>query len=248
MLLNVENLSVLYDGAVILKNINLHIDKGEMVSLVGPNGAGKTTLLKAISGMVNQEKKELKFSGSNVSFKGNVSFLDEDVEHLMPHEIAAKGLIHCPERHRPFAGMTVIENLLAGAYLCRDKGEIQKRLETVYGLFPILSDRRQQVSGTLSGGEQQMLAIGRSFMMQPKLLCIDEPSMGLAPKVKRLVFEQIQEIQNRGIPILLVEQDVRFSFSIATRNYILSSGSIVAEGKSDDLLENEIVSKSYLGL
>ena len=144
--------------------------------------------------------------------------------------------------------MTVFENLQAGAFLCRDKSEVKRRLEIVYDLFPILRDRGSQISGTLSGGEQQMLAIGRSFMMKPRLLCIDEPSLGLAPQVKRDVFEQIREIQKHGISILLIEQDVKLAFSLSVRSYILSSGRIVAQGSSEGLLKDETVRMSYLGL
>jgi branched-chain amino acid transport system ATP-binding protein len=248
LLLKVENLSVHYDRAVILNDISLKIDKGELVSLVGPNGAGKTTLLRAISGMVNVEKKDLKFSGTTVSLLGKITYQGERIDHLLSYQVARKGLIHCPERHRPFAGMTVIENLQAGAFLCRDKTEVKKRMEIVYDLFPILKERQSQMAGTLSGGEQQMLAIGRSFMLQPELLCIDEPSLGLAPQVKRIVFEKIREIQKRGISILLIEQDVKLAFSISVRSYILSSGKIVAQGSSQDLLKDETIRTSYLGL
>jgi branched-chain amino acid transport system ATP-binding protein len=248
LLLEVENLSVYYDRALILNDINLKIDEGELVSLVGPNGAGKTTLLRAISGMVNVEKKDLKFSGSSVRLLGKVTYRGERIDHLLSYQIARRGLIHCPERHRPFAGMTVGENLQAGAFLCRDEAEVKKRMDTVYGLFPRLKEREKQISGTLSGGEQQMLALGRSFMISPVLLCIDEPSLGLAPQVKRMVFEQIREIQKHGISILLIEQDVKLAFSLSARSYILSSGRIVAEGSSEKLLRDETVRTSYLGL
>lgn len=248
MLLEVEGVSVYYDRAVILHDVSLCVDAGELVSLVGPNGAGKSTLLRAITGLINLEKRDLRFAGGSAHMLGRVRFKGERIEGLLPHEIAHKGLIHCPERHRPFAGMTVAENLLAGAYLCRDKSEVRERLETVYSLFPILRARGKQVAGTLSGGEQQMLAIGRAFMTNPDLLCIDEPSMGLAPQVKKDVFEQIREIQKRGVSVLLVEQDARLSFTLSERSYILSSGRIVAEGRSQDLLNDETVRKSFLGL
>ncbi len=248
MLLKVENLSVYYDRALILDHINLQVGHGELVGLVGPNGAGKTTLLRAVSGMINVEKKDLKFSGSMVRTLGKISFQGESIDSMLSYEIARKGLIHCPERHRPFAGMSVLDNLMAGAFLCRDKREIKKRLDNVYSLFPRLKEREKQTSGTLSGGEQQMLAIGRSLMLKPILLCIDEPSLGLAPQVKRSVFENIREIQKQGISILLVEQDVRQSFALSDRNYILSSGRIAAEGSSAKLLEDETIRTSYLGL
>lgn len=248
MLLEIENLTVYYDQALILNNVNLKIDAGELVSLVGPNGAGKTTLLRAISGMVNMDKQDLKFAGSSVRILGKITYRGERIDHLLSFQIARRGLIHCPERHQPFPGMTVLENLLAGAHLCRDKAEVKRRMDVVYELFPILRERADQISGTLSGGEQQMLALGRSLMLQPVLLCIDEPSLGLGPQVKRIVFEKIREIQQRGISLLLVEQDVKLAFSLSARNYILSSGMIVAQGSGRDLLENESVRTSFLGL
>ncbi len=248
MLLKVENLSVYYDRALILNNINLEVGQGELVGLVGPNGAGKTTLLRAISGMINVEKQDLKFSGSSVRLSGRITFQGEAIDTMLSYQIARKGLIHCPERHRPFAGMTVAENLMAGAFLCRNQQEGKRRLERVYDLFPRLKEREKQISGTLSGGEQQMLAIGRSLMLKPALLCIDEPSLGLAPQVKRNVFEKIREIQNSGISILLIEQDVKMSFSLSARNYILSSGRIVAQGSTEALLADETLRTAYLGL
>jgi branched-chain amino acid transport system ATP-binding protein len=249
LLLEVENLFVYYDTAMILNDVSVRVDTGELVSLVGPNGAGKTTLLRAITGLINWEKQVLKgVKGGNIRIHGKVTFDGERIEHLPPHEIARRGLVHCPERRRPFAEMTVADNLQAGGYLCRDKAEYNRRLEVVYNLFPRLKDRARQIAGTLSGGEQQMLAIGRALMMQPKLLCIDEPSLGLAPQVKKNVFEQIREIQRQGITLLLIEQDVNLAFSLATRNYILSHGRIVTEGNSEKLLADETIRKSFLGL
>ncbi|MEW6273508.1 MAG: ABC transporter ATP-binding protein [Bacillota bacterium] len=249
MLLEVENLFVYYDTAMILNDVSLKVDAGELVSLVGPNGAGKTTLLRAVTGLINWEKQVLKgVKGGNIRLLGKVTFNRERIEQLPPHEIARRGLIHCPERRRPFAEMTVADNLQAGGYLCKDRAEFNRRLEMVYNLFPRLKDRAGQIAGTLSGGEQQMLAIGRALMMQPKLLCIDEPSLGLAPQVKKNVFEQIKEIQGRGITLLLIEQDVNLAFALSTRNYILSHGRIVAEGSSEKLLGDETIRKSFLGL
>ena len=164
------------------------------------------------------------------------------------HEIVKKGLIHCPERRRPFREMTVLENLYAGAYLVKDKNEEQKNLENVYQLFPVLKDRSNQISGTLSGGEQQMLAVGRALMCRPKLLCIDEPSTGLAPIMKAEVFKKINEIHKMGITVLLVEQEVSAVFALANRNYVLSSGKIIAEGTGEQLLQDEVLRKTYLGL
>ena len=249
MLLKVEGLSVYYDTAMILNDVSLTVDAGDLVSLVGPNGAGKTTLLRAVTGLVNWEKMVSKGAkGGNIRLVGKVIFDGERIDHLPPHEIARRGLVLCPEHRRPFVEMTVADNLRAGGYLCADKAEFNRRLEMVYGLFPRLKDRAGQIAGTLSGGEQQMLAIGRSLMMQPKLLCVDEPSLGLAPQIKKMVFEKIKEIQKNGITLLLIEQDVSLAFALATRNYILSHGRIVAEGKSEDLLKDETIRRSYLGL
>ena len=169
-------------------------------------------------------------------------------DQIPAHEIVKRGLIHCPERRRPFREMTVLENLHAGAYLIKDKNEILENLKQVYELFPILKNRSRQISGTLSGGEQQMLAIGRALMSEPKLLCIDEPSTGLAPIPRAEVFDKIAAIRKLGITILLVEQEVSTVFKMASRNYVLSSGKIIAEGPGDELLQNEVIRKTYLGL
>jgi len=164
------------------------------------------------------------------------------------HDIAKRGLIHCPERRRPFREMSVLDNIYAGAYMMTDKDQIQKNLANVYQLFPILQERSKQISGTLSGGEQQMLAIGRALMSNPKLLCIDEPSTGLAPIMKEEVFKKIAAIKKMGITVLLVEQEVNAVFALASRNYVLSSGKIIAEGSGKDLLKDEVLRKTYLGL
>jgi len=250
VLLEVEHLTVSYDTAMILNDVSLRVDRGELVSLVGPNGAGKSTLLRAVTGLVRWERTILKGTRhGDITIEGTVTFDGERIDQLAPHQIVRRGLVHCPERRRPFREMTVLENLKAGAYLCRDRDEVQRRLETVYHLFPVLKKRAGQVSGTLSGGEQQMLAVGRSLMLQPTLLCIDEPSTGLAPMVRQNLFERIGEIQREiGITVLLVEQDVGLAFSLASRNYILSHGRIVTEGTSEELLRDETVRKSYLGL
>lgn len=249
MLLEVKELSVSYDKALILNEISLKVDQGELVSLVGPNGAGKTTLLRAITGLVKWDQEILRGTRyGDIKVNGAVYFNDERIDGLSAHHIVKKGLGHCPERRRPFSEMTVAENLSAGAHLLREKEKIRSNMETVYRLFPILKERGKQVSGTLSGGEQQMLAIARALMSDPKLLCIDEPSIGLAPKVKQDLFDRIKELKDLGLTILLVEQDVNLSFSLSDRNYILSHGRIVAEGFSQDLIGDDTVRKSYLGL
>ncbi|MCU0595291.1 MAG: ATP-binding cassette domain-containing protein, partial [Desulfobacterota bacterium] len=183
-----------------------------------------------------------------ITLKGEVVFEGERIERVPAHEIVKRGLIHCPERRRPFREMSVIENLMAGSYLLKDKRQIEDNLKRVYELFPILHGRSNQISGTLSGGEQQMLAIGRAIMSIPKLLCIDEPSTGLAPIMRGEVFGKIKEISGLGITVLLVEQEVSTVFKMASRNYVLSSGKIIAEGSGEQLLQNEVIRKTYLGL
>ena len=240
---------VSYDKAVLINNLSMGVDEGELVSLVGPNGAGKSTLLRAITGLVNWEKEITRRSArENISIEGTIRFMGERIDKTPAHNIVKKGLIHCPERRRPFREMSVLDNLRAGAYLDKDSSRIQKNLESAYQLFPVLKARSKQVSGTLSGGEQQMLAIGRALMSGPKLLCIDEPSTGLAPILRAEVFEKIAEIRTLGITILLVEQEVSTVFKMASRNYVLSSGKIIAEGSGDDLMKDEMLRKTYLGL
>jgi len=242
-------LMVSYDKAVLINNLSMGVDEGELVSLVGPNGAGKSTLLRAITGLVGWEKEITRRSArEDISIEGKISFNGERIDKTPAHNIVKKGLIHCPERRRPFREMTVLDNLRAGAYLDKDSSRIQDNLESVYQLFPVLKTRSKQISGTLSGGEQQMLAIGRALMSGPKLLCIDEPSTGLAPILRAEVFEKIAEIRKLGITILLVEQEVSTVFKMASRNYVLSSGKIIAEGAGEKLLQDEVLRKTYLGL
>ena len=249
MLLEVANLTVRYDKAVLINNLSMGVDEGELVSLVGPNGAGKSTLLRAITGLVNWEKEITRRSArEDISIEGAIRFMGERIDKIPAHKIVKKGLILCPERRRPFRELTVLDNLYAGAYLDKDDSRIQKNLESVYQLFPDLKVRSKQISGTLSGGEQQMLAVGRALMSGPKLLCIDEPSTGLAPILRAEVFERISEIRNLGITILLVEQEVSTVFKMASRNYVLSSGKIIAEGTGEQLLQDEVLRKTYLGL
>jgi branched-chain amino acid transport system ATP-binding protein len=249
LLLKIANLSVWYDKALLINNLSMEVGKGELVSLVGPNGAGKSTLLRAITGLVAWERELTKRSThGDVKLEGKVTFNGERIDKIPAHEIVKRGLILCPERRRPFREMTVIENIMVGAYLLKNKDEIRDNLDKVYQLFPVLKDRSNQISGTLSGGEQQMLAVGRALMSKPKLLCIDEPSTGLAPILRAEVFQKIQEISKLGITVLLVEQDVSTVFKMASRNYVLSSGKIIAEGTGKQLLKNEVVRKTYLGL
>jgi branched-chain amino acid transport system ATP-binding protein len=249
LLLEVANLTVRYDKAVLINNLSMGVDEGELVSLVGPNGAGKSTLLRAITGLVNWEKEITRRSAKeDISIEGKITFRGERIDRTPAYRIVKKGLIHCPERRRPFREMSVLDNLRAGAYLDKDNSRIQNNLDSVYQLFPVLKARSKQISGTLSGGEQQMLAIGRALMSGPQLLCIDEPSTGLAPILRAEVFEKISEIRTLGITILLVEQEVSTVFKMASRNYVLSSGKIIAEGIGDQLLQDEVLRKTYLGL
>ena len=248
MLLEVRNLKVCFATAVLLNDLSLNVGDGELVSLVGPNGAGKSTLLRTITGLVRWEKNTLRGSrAGDITLEGTVSFAGERIDNLPAHEIVRRGLVHCPERARVFPEMTVADNLKAGAYLC-SRREIRTRREMVYQLFPVLKERGKQVSGTLSGGERQMLAIGRALMVRPRLLCIDEPSTGLASKLKDELFKRIAEISKSGISVLLVEQDVSSAFELANRNYVLSHGRVIAEGTGDDLLKDESIRKTYLGL
>jgi branched-chain amino acid transport system ATP-binding protein len=234
---------------MIINDISIQVSEGELVSLVGPNGAGKSTLLRAITGLVMWEKGIHRGTREgDITLDGRVIFGGEHLERIPAHEIAKKGLIHCPERRRPFREMSVLDNIYAGAYMIKNKGQVRKNLENVYQLFPILRERSDQISGTLSGGEQQMLAIARALMSNPRLLCIDEPSTGLAPIMKEEVFKKIDTIRKMGITVLLVEQEVSAVFALADRNYVLSSGKIIAEGSGDELLENEVLRKTYLGL
>jgi len=249
VLLEVANLSVWYDKAMLINNLSMRIETGELVSLVGPNGAGKSTLLRAITGLVAWEREITRRSThGDINLEGTVTFDGERIDQIPAHEIVKRGLILCPERRRPFREMTVLDNLIAGSYLLKGKDEIRDHLSKAYQLFPVLKDRLSQISGTLSGGEQQMLAIGRALMSKPKLLCIDEPSTGLAPLLRAEVFRKIGEISKLAITVLLVEQEVSTVFKMTSRNYVLSSGKIIAEGTGEQLLQDEILRKTYLGL
>jgi branched-chain amino acid transport system ATP-binding protein len=249
VLLEIAHLTVRYEKAVLVNDLSMSVDTGELVSLVGPNGAGKSTTLRAISGLVAWEREiKRRSTAGDIFLEGTVTFDGERIDSVPAHEIVRRGLVLCPERRRPFREMTVLENLLAGAYLQKDRRKSRETLDKVYTLFPVLKERTQQISGTLSGGEQQMLAIGRALMSEPQLLCIDEPSTGLAPILRQEVFEKIVEIKRLGITILLVEQEVSTVFKLATRNYVLSSGKMIAEGTAEEILKDETLRKTYLGM
>ena len=233
-LLEVKEIRVLYGKAIALNGLSIHLMPEELVGVVGPNGAGKSTLLRAISAVVPVE--------------GEILFNGNRINGLKPHEIIRMGIIHCPERRQLFSESTVAENLEMGAYLRKDKGQIQKDLARVYLQFPILEKRRTQISGTLSGGEQQMLAIGRSLMGKPRLLMMDEPSMGLSPLVKNDLADKIVDIWKSGITVLVVEQDASLALELTQRVYILEHGKVGLEGASQDLMNNEEVKRIYFQL
>jgi branched-chain amino acid transport system ATP-binding protein len=233
-LLEVKVLRVLYGKAIALNGLSLFVDDKELVGVVGPNGAGKSTLLRAISALVPAD--------------GEIFINGERIDHHPPHEIVRKGIIHCPERRQLFVDFTVMENLEMGAFLRNDRAKISEDLSYVYRLFPILQERKNQVSGTLSGGEQQMLAIGRSIMSSPKLLMLDEPSMGLAPVVKTVLVNGIKNIWETGLTVLLVEQDASLTLNLTERVYILEHGRVGLEGRSREMMDNEEVKKVYFQL
>jgi branched-chain amino acid transport system ATP-binding protein len=249
-LLEVKNVTVRYDTATILDEASLTVEKGELVGLVGPNGAGKTTLLRAIAGLVNWDREVLRGTRkSKVTFEGSIEFEGERIDNLSAFKIAEKGLQLCPQMGRPFVEMTVKDNLLAGAYLGQDRKAVKESLARVYALFPRLEERKNQVSGTLSGGERQMLAVGRSLMRRPKLMLVDEPSSGLAPKIKDDLFTRVEEIYHElGVTILLAEQDISFAFGLSKRNYVMSRGHVIAQGTAQELLKDDTIRKTYLGL
>jgi len=247
-LLEVKNLSVRYDKAQILSGVSLRVEEGELVGLVGPNGAGKSTLLRAISGLVQFEARMKRGTAGDIVLSGEVHFAGHRIDGLAPYKIRTLGLGLCPERLRPFRELTVMENLLAGAFLSKNAGQTKGRLERCFCLFPRLLERKDQVAGTLSGGEQQMLATARALMFEAKLLAIDEPSLGLAPKIREELFAAIRKIHAEGVPVLLVEQEVGQVFRMASRNYVLSQGRILAEGSGARLMADETLRAGYLGL
>jgi branched-chain amino acid transport system ATP-binding protein len=232
--LQVESIDVFYGNIQALKGVSLEVKKGEIVTLIGANGAGKSTLLKTISGLLKPKKGDILYEGKSIAGKA-------------AQTIVKQGISHVPEGRRIFANMTVEENLELGAFLRKDKPEIQQDFEKVYQLFPRLYERRKQLAGTLSGGEQQMLAIGRSLMARPRLLLLDEPSMGLAPLLVKTIFRIIEEINSFGTTILLVEQNAHMALSVADRAYVIESGRVVLSGTAQELNASEQVKKAYLG-
>jgi branched-chain amino acid transport system ATP-binding protein len=234
-LLEIENLAVAYGKALALDGLSLRVREGELVAVLGPNGAGKTTLLKAISRIVP-------LLSGHVKFNGNL------LDPLRTHEVVARGICHCPEGRRVFPELSVRKNLMLGAYLRSDLDGITVDLEKVYTLFPVLRERGRQQASTLSGGEQQMLALGRALMGKPMLLLLDEPSVGIAHRLKIEIFQAIKAIQQAGMAILLVEQDARSALSIAERAYVLEHGRIVREGTAGELSRDDGIRRAYLGV
>ena len=234
-MLDVKDLSVYYGKAQVLHDVNLKIDNGDIITIIGPNGTGKTALLRVISGL-------MKPAG------GTITFLGERIDGLPPHEVVKRGIAHCPERRRLFPDMTVMENLELGAYLREDKENIQRDLEKVIALFPLLRERKRQEARTLSGGEQQMLAIAMALMSGPKLLILDEPSLGLAPIIREKLTDAIHEIRRDGVTILMVEQDVCLALSLCDRGYVFEEGTVVMKGTRKYLEGNPRIKEAYLGV
>jgi len=235
MLLSVENVTTGYGKAQVLKKVNISLEKGEIVALIGANGAGKTTALRCIAGVIKP-------------WEGTIKFNNQKIDDLEPYEIVSLGISYCPEGRDIFANLSVYENLKVGGYLIKDRKEFKSNLNRIYELFSRLQERRNQIAGSLSGGEQQMLAIGRALMSKPSVLFLDEPSLGLAPIVVESIFEVIQQINSSGTSILLVEQNVSLALDLAKRAYVLEKGEIKLSGESKDLRESEYVKNSYLGI
>ena len=233
-MLKIDSIDVYYGAIHALKGISLEVNEGEIVTLIGANGAGKSTTLRTISGLLKPKT-------------GSITFLGQSIAGVRAHEIVKKGISQVPEGRRVFAEMTVMENLDLGAFVRKDKAGIQQDLKHVFELFPRLEERKNQSAGTLSGGEQQMLAMGRALMSRPKLLLLDEPSMGLAPLLIKEIFSIIEDINKSGTTVLLVEQNANMALSIANRAYVLETGRITLSGKAQDLAASEDVRKAYLG-
>ncbi len=234
-MLRIENLCVAREGIRVLLDVSLLVEEGRIVSLLGANCAGKSTLINTISGLIKPTSGKMEFEGI-------------DLKKLKPHEIVKKGVVQVPEGRKLFSRMTVLENLKLASFAVNDEGGSKRAMEEVFHLFPVLKERRNQLAETLSGGEQQMTAIGRSLMLQPKLLMLDEPSLGLAPLLVNEIFKIVQNLRDLGKTILLVEQNVRHSIRICDYAYILGNGRIVLEGKGEALVQNELIKEPYLGI
>jgi branched-chain amino acid transport system ATP-binding protein len=233
-LLEVKDLKVSYGKALAIESVSIKVEKGELIGLLGPNGAGKTTLLKAIS--------------RSIAAQGTLNFKDASLHPIEPYNVVAKGICHCPEGRKLFSELSVLKNLQLGAYLRNNRADIDKDLERVFTLFPVLRERQWQQSSTLSGGEQQMVAIGRALMGRPELLLLDEPSVGIAPRLKGLIFDSITQIRKDGTAILIVEQDATSTLRIADRVYVLEHGRTVREGTAQEIASDKYIQQIYLGV
>ncbi len=233
-LLEVKDLKVSYGKALAIESVSIKVEKGELIGVLGPNGAGKTTLLKAIS--------------RSIAAQGTLNFKDASLHPIEPYNVVAKGICHCPEGRKLFSELSVLKNLQLGAYLRKNKADIDNDLERVFTLFPVLRERQWQQSSTLSGGEQQMVAIGRALMGRPELLLLDEPSVGIAPRLKGLIFDAITQIRKDGTAILIVEQDATSTLRIADRVYVLEHGRTVREGTAQEIASDKYIQQIYLGV
>ena len=233
-MLEVKDLKVNYGMIQAIKGVSFHVEQGEVIALIGANGAGKTTILHTITGLLSPKE-------------GSVVFEGTDITKIPAHKIVSMGMAHVPEGRRVFANLTVLQNLKMGAYTRKDKAENEETLEMIYKRFPRLEERQNQLAGTLSGGEQQMLAMGRALMSHPKIILMDEPSMGLSPIYVNEIFQIIQDVSKSGTTVLLVEQNAKKALSIADRAYVLETGNIVLEGRASTLLDNDDIKKAYLG-
>ena len=233
-MLDIKDLKVSYGMIQAIKGISFEVNKGEVIALIGANGAGKTTILHTITGLLNADS-------------GSVTYEGKDITRMPGHKFVSMGIAHVPEGRRVFANMTVLQNLKLGAYTRKDKAEIAETLEMVYTRFPRLKERKNQLAGTLSGGEQQMLAMGRALMSHPQIILMDEPSMGLSPIFVNEIFDIIEEVSKSGTTVLLVEQNAKKALSIADRAYVLETGNIVLDGKASELMDNDSIKKAYLG-
>jgi len=247
MLLSVRNLEVCYGVISALQDVSVDVSRGEIVTLIGANGAGKTTLLRAISGLLRPQRGQVLWDPTQGNTAGNGHVPPAALERMRPHEIVRLGVCHVPEGRQIFANLSVRENLMLGAYQRSAGAAVQSDLERCYTLFPVLAERRDQRAGTLSGGEQQMLAIGRALMARPQLLLLDEPSLGLAPLVVRKIFQIIRDINASGTTIFLVEQNAHMALTVAHRAYVLQTGRVIKSDVASKLLEDPDVKKAYLG-
>jgi branched-chain amino acid transport system ATP-binding protein len=235
-MLKIENINVYYGDVQVIKNISLDVKTGELVAVIGANGAGKTTMIKTISGILKPQQ-------------GSISFLDKTISGMDAYKIVSEGIVQVPEGRLLFPEMSIRENLEMGAYVVQTKEEVSTQMKSIFEMFPILEERQKQMAGTLSGGEQQMLAIGRALMSTPKLIMLDEPSLGLAPKMVQLVFDLVVRINKElGMTVLLVEQNVKQSCQISNRAFVIENGEVVLKGSGEEMLENEHVRRAYLGI